>query len=188
MARLILSFLNFPLLLLFALLGIAFQGSLFYSYPLFYLQPDVVLLLVIWAALRRDFFEGGALTLVLAYFTEIHSSSPSGLFLSCYMLIFLLTGLFSKILIIPDLTGMVGFAIFGSVFWKLFSLAILAYLDAASSQWKHTISLMLPSAVIEGIFSIWIFRWLEKFDWITFKHPKAKQSIEDELRLEGEGL
>lgn len=188
MTRLILSFLNFPILLFFSLMGIAIQGSLFYSYPLFYLQPDLLLLLVIWAALRREFFEGGVLTLLLGYFAEIHSSAPSGLFLSCYMIVFLMTRFSAKVFIIPDLTGMVGFAILGSILWKLTSLTILIYLDAVSGQWKHTVSLMLPSAVIEGIFSIWIFQWLDRFDWITFKHPKAKQSIEDELRLEGEGL
>lgn len=188
MTRLILSFLNLPALLLIALIGIAVQGSLFYSYPFLYLQPDLVLLLVIWASLRRSFFEGGILTLLLGYFTEIHSSAPSGLFLSSYMSIFLLSRFFAKVLVVPDLSGMVAFAIFGSLTWKLVGLGILAYLDAAQGQWRHTISLMLPAAVIEGIFSIWIFRLLDRFDWVTYKHPKAKQSIEDELRLEGEGL
>ena len=65
MTRLLLRSLNSPALVLLALLGIAIQTSLFSFWPLSYVQPDIVLLLVIWCALRRQFFEGGVITLIV---------------------------------------------------------------------------------------------------------------------------
>jgi hypothetical protein len=40
---------------------------------------------------------------------------------------------------------------------------------------------------MEGIAGIWIYRWLEKFDWLTYKSERAQQLLEEELTLEGEG-
>ena len=72
MTRLILRALNAPLLLLLVTLGVAALSSLFTEYPLIYLQPNLVLIAVIWCALRRPFIEGGILTLIIAENAEIH--------------------------------------------------------------------------------------------------------------------
>ncbi|HTL12503.1 MAG TPA: hypothetical protein VL588_08455, partial [Bdellovibrionota bacterium] len=73
MNKIILRHLNPAFLLILAVVGAAFQTSLFSFYPLLYLQPDLLLLLVVWCALRRKFFEGGILTLVLGDIAEVHS-------------------------------------------------------------------------------------------------------------------
>ncbi len=89
MRSILLRFLNAPFFVLIVAAAIAVQSTLFNSYPLWYFQPDLVLIAVIWCALRRTLTEGGLLTLVFALIVETHSSSPAGFFLCVYMALFL---------------------------------------------------------------------------------------------------
>ena len=78
--------------------------------------------------------------------------------------------------------------LFASVFWKLTGLGLLYLLGGATNQWRHTLLLLCPGAVIEGAIGVWIYRWLEKYDWVTFKSARAEHLLEDELVLDHEGL
>ncbi len=188
MTRIILRALNAPVLILLITLGIALQSSLFSSWPFLYLQPDVVLLAVIWCALRRGFEEGGIITLVLANISEIHSAAPQGLYFITYMAIYLLVRSSSKFLVIPTLMSYAMLTIVSSMGWKLMGLLVLYLLGASANQWRHTLSFLLLGAAIEGFFSLWVYRWLEKFDWITYKHARAERSMDEELEFDSEGF
>jgi hypothetical protein len=188
MTRLLLRALNAPALLLLVAIGVAIQTSLFASYPFLYLQPDAVLLGVIWCALRRGFIEGGILTLVMANVAEVHSASPQGVFLIAYMAVYLCVRVSARVFVMPGLVSLVLVTLASSVFWKLACLGILHLLGVAGSQWRHTLALLFPGAVMEGAVAIWVYKWLEKFDWATYKSARARQILEDELQLEGEGL
>lgn len=177
MTRILLKTLNAPALIFLVILGIAVQTSLFASYPLLYLQPDVVLLVVIWISLKRPLTEGGMITLILASFAEIHSSAPQGLFLICYMSIYLLMRAVSKILVISNLASLVILTLIASIFFKSMHLMILYLMNLAVHQWKHTLILLFPGAAMEGIVSIWIYRALDYFDWITYKNPKTQRQL-----------
>lgn len=188
MNRMILRALNGPGLVLIAILGVAIQTSFFATWPLMYLQPDLILILAVWCALKRSFTEGGILVLIFSNIAEIHSSSPSGLFMICYMTIYLIVRMLNKVLVIPNFSSIVLLTMGASIFWKLEYLGILHLLGMSANQWRHTLVLLLPGAVMEGIAAIWIYRWLDRFDWITVKSPRAQQMMEDEMVLEGEGL
>lgn len=179
MTRILLRSLNAPGLILIALFGIVLQTALFRSWPLNYLQPDIVLIVVIWCALKRDFTEGGILTLILAEICEIHSAAPQGLFLICYMLIYLLIRLADWLLVIPNLFTIVMLTLFASAFWKLSSLGVLHFLGISANQWRHTLALLFPGAVVEGLVSIWMYRWLDKFDLLTYKSALADNALEE---------
>lgn len=187
MTRLLLRALNAPALIILAAIGVALQTSLFASYPFLYLQPDVVLIAVIWCALRRNFAEGGIITLILANITEIHSASPSGVFMIGYMSVYLLVRLASRLFVIPNLVSLIIVTLGSSIFWKLETLGVLHLMGVSTNQWRHTLVLLFPGAVMTGATAIWIYRWLEQFDWATYKNARA-QLLEDELQLEGEGL
>ena len=103
MNKMFLRFINFPGLLVLTLMGIGIQTSLFSFWPLNYLQPDIVLFIVVWAALRRNFWEGGWITLFVADFAELHSAAPQGMFMITYMLVFLLVRGLSRLVVIPNL-------------------------------------------------------------------------------------
>lgn len=188
MNKLILRFLNTPLVFLISLLGIGLQTSLFNSYPFLYLQPDIILLLVIWFSLKRNFTEGGALTLLVSYAVELHSSAPKGLMMVAYMTVFLSIRGMNHLFLFTRPATMVGLSLFVSVVFHFLILIILALMGNAANHWRHTVALVLPHAVIEGVASIWIFRWMERFDWLTYKDERARKAIEDELQLEEEGL
>jgi hypothetical protein len=188
MTRIILRALNGPILVLLVAIGIALQSSLFVSWPILYFQPDFVLLAVIWCALRRNFGEGGVITLIIANMSEIHSAAPQGLFMICYMAVYLCVRLSSKLLVIPNLLSYAMVTLVSSIGWKLIELLVLYLLGVSANHWRHTLSFLFIGAAVEAIFAIWIYRWLEKFDWITFKNARAEHAIDEELQLDSEGF
>ncbi len=188
MTRIILRALNGPFLIFFIALGIAFQSSLFITWPFHYFQPDLVLLAVVWCALRREFEEGGILTLVMGEMTEIHSSSPSGLYLISYMAVYLMVRGSARLLVIPSLFSYAVLTLVSSIVWKLIGLIVLHLLGGSANQWKHTVSFLLIGAAIEAAFSLWVYRWLERLDWITFKNARAEHALDEELQLDSEGF
>ena len=188
MTRLILRLLNAPFLILLVAIGVALQSSLFRTWPLVYLQPDVILPVVVWCALKLGFDEGGMITLVIANLGEIHSSTPSGIFLLSYMIIFLLVRAASRFFVIQSLISFGVVTLISSAGWKLIGQLLLYLLGVTASQWKHTLTMGCLGAGLEGIFSIWVFQWLDKFDRATFKNLRAEQTMEDELQLNNEGF
>jgi hypothetical protein len=186
--RILLRLLNAPIFVLLVTIGVALQTSLFNSYPFLYLQPDVILLAVIWCALERKFFEGGVLTLIFANIAEIHSAAPRGLFLCSYMAVYLVVRLTIRYFVMPNLSALVMLTLCASILWKFTYISVLSMMGEGSYQWRHLLVLLFPGAVMEGVAAIWCFRWLERFDWVTFKNKRAQAMLDEEMQLEGEGL
>jgi len=176
MIGIVLRFLNAPGLILITLAGIAIQTSLFVSWPLYYFQPDIALLIVIWCALRRGFTEGGVITLIIADMAEIHSAVTQGLMLVSYMLVYLAVRLASRVLVIPDLSSYVIVTLFASVLWKLSNLMMLYGLGAAANEWRHTLLFMAPGALVEGALGFWFYKQLERYDFLTNKKPPTEHA------------
>ena len=76
----------------------------------------------------------------------------------------------------------------GSLIWKLSNLLVLHLLGASGNQWKHTLTFLFLGAAVESALSLWVFRWLEKLDWITFKNARAEHALDEELQLDSEGF
>src|SRR5271170_2540078 len=176
MIGILLRFLNAPGLILITMAGIAIQTSLFVAWPLYYFQPDIALLIVVWCALRRGFTEGGIITLLVANMAEIHSAVTQGLMLVSYMLVYLGVRLASRVLVIPDLSSFVIVTLFASIFWKLSTLLMLYGLGAAGNEWRHTLLFMAPGALVEGALGFWFYKQLERFDFFTNKKAPTEQS------------
>ena len=188
MIRLLLRVSNAPLLILLAVLGVAIQTSFFGWPPLSYLQPDIVMILIIWCALRRSFTEGGILTLILGNLCEIHSSSPQGAMMIVYMLIYLGVRAAVKVVVLPNRSALVMLTLVASIAWKLLMLGLMLALGAGQNSWQHVLIFIFPGAAVEAVAALWAYPGLDKFDWVTCKSPRAQQILEDELQLEGEGF
>ena len=188
MTRTLLKVLNAPLLLLLAIVGIAIQSSLFSSWPLLYFQPDVVLIIVVWCGLRRNFVEGGLITLMAGEMSEIHSAAPQGLYLITDMLVYLSVRGAARFLVIPNLFSYAVVTWVASISMKLLGLFILYLLGSTSNAWRYIFTNLLLGAAIESFFSTWMFKWLERLDWTTYKNVRADRIMEDELHLESEGF
>jgi hypothetical protein len=188
MTRIILRALNSPLFILFVILGVGLQSSLFASWPLMYFQPDCVLLAVIWCALRRNFEEGGILTLIFSNIAEIHSAAPQGVYLISYMLVYLAVRATTRLVIMPTAFSFATVTMVSSIFWKLSGLVVLYLLGVSANQWKHTLTYLFLGAAVEGVFALFMIRWLDKFDWVTFKNARAEYAMDGELQLDSEGF
>lgn len=184
MKRILLRLLNPVFFVTLVVLAVAAQTSIFSTYPLMYLQPDFVLIAVLWCALRRSFTEGGILTLLFGDLAEIHSSSPSGVFLIAYMTVFLLTRAARKYLVLTQFSSVILLTLAGSVLVKLTSWIVLALLGIADSQWRHLLALLLPGAVMAGVAGVWTYRFLERFDLWTFKDRRAERRLDEESEFE----
>jgi len=187
MRSLLLRFLNAPFFVLIVAGAIAVQSTLFNSYPLWYFQPDLVLIAVIWCALRRTLTEGGILTLIFATMVETHSSAPAGFFLCIYMAIFLGIRAFSRFFVISQFASLLIVTIASAAVWKILVLVVLATLDHARPQLSHFFITVLPFAGMEGLMGYWAYKALDAFDRSTTKSERSRQLIEDELLVE-EGL
>ncbi|MCM2322465.1 MAG: hypothetical protein NDJ90_04305 [Oligoflexia bacterium] len=188
MTRLLLRFSNLPTLILVALIGVALQTSLFTFWILPYFRPDIVLLIVLWCALRRSLFEGGLITLVLANIVEAHSASPQGVFLVIYMLIYLLVRVAAHVFVIPDLRSFLFVVIAATAGAKLGSLALTQLLGSTAMPFsqvlRHLLVFVAPCSLMNALIAHRAYFWLDRLDWVTFKNPRAAQILEDELQLD----
>lgn len=187
MRRLVWRLLNAPLLFLILCLGVAVTTSLFNSYPVYYFQPDLIFITVIWCSLRRTLTEGGFLTLAFALIAENHSSCPQGYFMCMYMALFLCMRLFSRYFVISQFSSLLQVTMGGMAFFKAAHLLFLAFFGLAHYQITHVALFILPNVGMAGLLGSIAFRYLEIFDRVTFKSERSRQLIEDELLVE-EGL
>lgn len=187
MRNLLLRFLNPPLFVLLVALAVAVQSTLFNSYPLWYFQPDLVLIAVIWCAFRRTLTEGGLLTIVFSTIVETHSAAPAGFFICVYMAVFLGIRAFSRYFVISQFASLLGVTISAAVVFKILVLVVLGTLDHAGGQIVHFFMTVLPFAGMEGVMGFWGYKALDLFDRTTTKSENSRQLIEDELLVE-EGL
>jgi cell shape-determining protein MreD len=182
----LLKSLNIPGLIFFAFLMMSLQSTLFSNVTLSFFQPDLVLFIVLWVAMKRDFYEGGILTLVLGYCVELNSAAPAGLFMTNYMFIFLLTRFFYKNFQVVNKRTLVMVGIGAGILSRLDILFILYLLNKADNQWFHTLQLLAPTAIIHGALIGVVFKLLHRFDFFTFKNPEAEHRYERDFYLDEE--
>ncbi len=182
----LLKFLNTPGMIFITLIFLTIQSTLFTNKALAFFQPDAVLFLVLWVAMKREFAEGGVLTLIFGYCVELQSAAPSGLFLCNYMLIFLTTHFLYKNFHILNRRTMIMVGMTSGVFSRLNILFILYLMNKADNQWFHTLQLIPPTALVHGIIVIPIFQFLNRFDNWTMKNPEAEHRYERDFYLDEE--
>ena len=187
MRSLFLRALNAPIFVILVAIAVAIQSSLFNSYPLWYFQPDAVLIAVIWCSLRRTFTEGGILVLLFASIVETHSSSPAGFYLCIYMAIYLGIRVFSRFFVISQFASLLIVTLGAAFISKVMVIFLLIPFDHSAAQLYHFLITTLPFAAIEGLLGFWLYRALDLFDRATTKSETSRQLIEDELLVE-EGL
>lgn len=187
MTRPLLRALNSPILLIIMMIAVALQSSLFASGWVRHFQPDFVLILVVWLGLRRGFAEGGIMTLLLANLNEIHTAAPQGLFLIGYMLVYFAVRIITRLFVIPHLFSYSLLAGGCAIFFRVVCMIVLYLLGSLSFHWRYGLSSIVLTAIAQTAFSTWIFRWLDRFDWLTYKNSKAARIMDEELQLEGEG-
>jgi hypothetical protein len=181
MNRLLLRFLNSPALVILTAIAIAIQTSLFATWPIRFFEPDVVLLVVLWCSLRREFVEGGVLTLIIGEIAELHSAAPQGILLVSYMAVYLSFRGAAKIFVLPTDDGWVRISATAAVLWRIATAISMHLLAPNHASWYHLLTFMIPAACIQATAGLWIFKWLEKFDAVTFKNASLENPDEFQI-------
>jgi hypothetical protein len=183
-----LKLLNLPGMILFALISLSLQGTLFNNPSLAFFQPDIILFLVLWAAMKREFLEGGLLTLAFGHLVEIKSAAPAGLFLCTYMALFLTARFLYRNFQVLNKRSLVVVGIGAAVMTQLMILLVLFLLDKADNQWFHTLQLLAPTSIAHGLLIPFVFRFLHTFDYRTLKSPDAEYRYERDFHLDEEPI
>lgn len=186
MKQRLLKILNFPGMILLALLGLTLQSTLFNHPSLAFFQPDLLLFFILWVSIKREFIEGGILTLLFAYLVEIHSSAPQGFYFCTYMGIYLLARLLSQQFQITSRTNLAVVGILFSLIMRMTVLMILFFLNRAESVFMHTLQLLAPTVFSHSILIFVVFRILHRFDLWTLKNPESERRQERNFALDEE--
>jgi hypothetical protein len=143
---------------------------------------------VLWCALKREFIEGGILVLIFAYIAELHSSVPRGVFMTTYMSLFLLTRISAIYFNLPGIEKPFVVVLVSCFLFFSLDAILLHFLGVSIAYFEKTLLPFFLGSVLTSLISYRIFQWLDRLDWVTFKHPKARQLLENDLYLSGEGL
>ncbi len=188
MTPILLRFLNFPVVLLVAAVGFGLQTALFSHPPLDLFRPDLLALLVIWAAHHRTFIEGGLLTLVLSHLAEGQSASPQGLFLLTYMSLFMALRIANRVFLIRPKESLTTVCIVASLWVEAAKSGTLALFNVEQNDLRFWLLSFILPALVNPIYGWVVFRWLERLDAVTYKDPRSALAEEERLGIWEEGL
>lgn len=177
---------NFPGMLVIALFALTIQSTLFNHPSIAFFQPDLLIFFTIWASIRRNFIEGGILTLLFGYLVELHSAAPQGFFLCTYMALYLLARFLYQQFQISSQKVLLLVGIGFSVAMRLLILFILYLLNRSENVWHHTLQLLAPTILSHGILIFVVFKILQRFDNWTLKNPDAERHHERNFHLDEE--
>lgn len=182
----ILKAINAPVMVLLSLLLLTLQSTLFMHPWLRFFQPDLVLFLVLWVAIKRDFVEGGLLVLAFGYCVELFSGAPRGMFLLVFTLIFFATRMLNQNFQILSRQGILYLGVGASLVSKVLVLAVMAWVEKGENKWFHTLQMLAPTAIVHGALVGLFFRFFYRVDDFTLKNPDAEHRYESEFYLDEE--
>lgn len=169
-----------------ALFALTIQSTLFNHPSIAFFQPDFLIFFTLWVAIRREFIEGGILTLLFGYLVELHSAAPQGFFLCVYMSMYLLARFLYQQFQISNNKVLALVGIGFSVFMRLITLFILFLLNRSNNVVHHTLQLLAPTIMSHGILIFITFKVLNRFDNWTLKNPDAERHHERNFHLDEE--
>lgn len=109
----------FLFLLMVAIQSVVFQWSI-----ISWLGIDILLLCILYFAIRKNTLEGMILSLILSYFAELNSPASNGLIFSCYMVTYILTTVAKDFILLQKSKTFFTLVLFGCFTWKLSFLVI----------------------------------------------------------------
>ena len=183
MNRLLLRTLNPLLFLGISLLGLAIQSSLFRWSILSWAQPDLMIILVIWLALKRDFGEGGVLTLLLASIAEIHSAAPRGILLLHAMVVFLGVCSLTKYFVVGKVRQWIILTALCSILWSISNETVLFLLRGTFTPLGYALTALFQKMIATSVFSYWAYPLLDRFDILTHKKREGVNRLEDDIQI-----
>jgi len=174
----ILRKINFFIYLFIAVFIAILQSTFFSYFPLYYIHPDITLIVVVYLGFKRDILSGGIITIFIALIIEAHSSVAPNFFLTVYLYSFVITKILSRILVLPDILSSIC-VVAALTFLKQTGLLVLLELyGKAENGIKHVLIYLFPAIVVQVLLTFVIFPWLRKIDLKTFKDEHAEDEYD----------
>ena len=179
-----------PLFFVLYYLGCIFvQSALFIKSPWSYFQSDLLVIFVLWFALRRNFTEGGVLSLVIGYLTESHSSVPKGTFALAAILLFLSIRTFNYYFVISQWSALLTLTLTFSFVFKCIHFLILIFIHLSSRHWEYALYYLPLPIVMNGFIGFYLYKTFDRLDRFTTKelNEDSRQLMDDELLVSDGG-
>lgn len=132
-------------------LFLVLQTTLFHQLPGWIGSPDLLFLLIVFAALHLDLFKGAVIALLLGLIMDIFAGIFLGVYPLTYLLLFFLLKLILRHLALTDLIHQVVLALAGFLFASgviYITVAVLAPESPPAWSWATMLLQMLILAVV----------------------------------------
>ncbi len=170
--------LNFWIYLAFSLFAVAVQSTVFGYYPLRYLQPDLILILMVYMGFKRILFEGGVFAILAATIIESHSSAGNHYFLTTYLYVFLISNVLRRTVIIPDMLSSIGIVSAMTVLKKVGILILLGVEGRAVNGLRAFLVFLIPGLIVQAFLTPALFSLFHFIDLKTFKDAHSEDEYD----------
>ncbi len=159
--------LNFFLVIVVGLLISSFQSVLL-KIPVFaWLELDLLLLVVVYLSLHRQFIETAALILILGRIAEIHSAAPVGILTICYLAVHIAILLTREMILVATTFSTIILCVACGLVWKIMFLFFAQRYGFLDNAWKATLEYSLPYLLSLGVFARPMFEMMRQLDHIS---------------------
>ncbi|HRK02960.1 MAG TPA: hypothetical protein PLH57_09875, partial [Oligoflexia bacterium] len=163
----------FFIFIFIAILGVTVQSTVFSYFPIHYLQPDLLLIMCVYAGFHRNNIEGGIFAILCAMIAENNSTAAESYSLVVYVFVFVISKILSRAVVVPDLMTSTGIVAGLSLFKKLVLLALLAHAGKFWNSFESFLIYLIPGVAVQAALTPVVFTWLNRVDLRTYKDSHA---------------
>ncbi len=178
MYRDILRKVNFAFYVLLVLFIVAIQSTVFSYFPLYFVQPDLVLILTVYLGFKRNLFEGALLVFLSALILETASGAGNNFFVTSYLYTFIIAKILSKTIVSPSFVSTVLIAAALSLFKRVAILVLLGMRGKVDNAWMNFFIYIIPHLVVQGLFTPVCFEFFRFLDTLTYKDEHAEDEYD----------
>ncbi len=167
--------LNVVLLFLVGLLFCSIQSVLLKAPLVSWLELDLLLLMVVYLSLHRNLVEGCLVVIMLGRIIEVHSGSPSGLLITCYLAVFILILFTREMFLVGNTFSAIILAMASGLIWKIAFFILAREFGILGNVWRSSIEFLIPYLLGLGLCCRPIFELLQRVDYFT-KYDRESES------------
>ena len=140
-----------------AAVAMLLQTSVFPTVPGLPIVPDLVLILTVNLAVRRQSMAGAVAAFMLGYFLDTFSGTLLGLNAFALTAVYLAVGWLARHLWVQRGLPVVGVVLFGGAVRELAAVAVAALVAARAPVWQHVLAYGLTGVLASGLVAPAVF-------------------------------
>ena len=162
--------LNFVLHLLIVFTVFSIQSVLLKLPWLSWTSLDLVLLIVVYFGLQRSLITGTVVTLVVSHCAELHSGAPTGLVMSCYLIVYAGTVITREFFLMEGGFSTLLLGVFAGAVWKISFVLLMAAIGRLENIIQPVLLYLIPFLMSQALLSRFMLNFLKKVDvWTKVK-------------------